>query len=482
MATFEVAVAGGDAVFAGGELVAVHGDAHGAAGFAPIGTGVFEDAVEAFGLGLLFDKLRAGHDHDAHVGIDFAAFEDAGGLAEIGDAGVGATADEHNIDGVDEQGFTCGEIHITQSFAESVTLYGVANGCGIGHVLRDADAHAGVGAEGDHGFERVGVDVNGFVVLGAGIGGELAPDAEGFFPLGAFGCGGATGEILIGGVIGRNETGPRAAFDGHVADGHALFHGERANGGAGVFEDATVAAADADARDEIQDDIFGADAGTQGSIDTDFISERAALQQALRGEDVFHLTGADAERECTECAVRGGVAVTADDGLAGLREALFGSDDVNDALVLAERAVERDAEFVAVLFKLSDLRFGDLVDDGQRAIMRGDAVIGGADGEIGTAHFDAAFAEAGEGLGRGDFVHKVQVNIQERGGAGALRYDVVVPHLFNDCALHNSFQAATFAVSAWHTASPTSLVVAGLPAGFKSAVTWPLSKTCSMAA
>jgi len=103
-------------------------------------------------------------------------------------------------------------------------------------------------------------------------------------------------------------------------------------------------------------------------------------------------------------------------------------------LIFVMRTVEGNTEFFAVGFKLRDLIFGNLIHDGQGAIVRGDAVIGSADGEIGAANFDAAFAETGEGLRRSDFVHQVQVNIQKRGRAWPLRYDVVVPHLFDNRA------------------------------------------------
>ena len=55
-------------------------------------------------------------------------------------------------------------------------------------------------------------------------------------------------------------------------------------------------------------------------------------RQALRGEHVAHLRGADAERDRAERAVRGGVAVAAGDRHARLREAQLRPDDVDDAL------------------------------------------------------------------------------------------------------------------------------------------------------
>src|ERR1017187_6769874 len=51
LAAFEVAVGCGGATHAGLQYVGVHAQAHGAAGFAPIETGLNEDAVEALGFG-----------------------------------------------------------------------------------------------------------------------------------------------------------------------------------------------------------------------------------------------------------------------------------------------------------------------------------------------------------------------------------------------------------------------------------------------
>jgi hypothetical protein len=56
------------------------------------------------------------------------------------------------------------------------------------------------------------------------------------------------------------------------------------------------------------------------------------LDQRLGGEHMLDLRRADAVRQRAEGAVRRGVAVAADDGHAGQREALLGADDVDDAL------------------------------------------------------------------------------------------------------------------------------------------------------
>src|SRR5579863_2021922 len=130
---------------------------------------------------------------------------------------------------------------------------------------------------------------------------------------------------------------------------------------------------------------------------------------------MLHLAGADTERERAKSSVSRGMAVTADDCHARLRKTLFGPYDVHDALVRAVRTVKGNAEIAAVLFELIDLRGGNLVQDRQTAIVGGDAVISGRDGEVGTANLQAALAKARKGLGRGYFMYQVQIDIEQRG-------------------------------------------------------------------
>src|ERR1044071_662644 len=96
LAALEVAVAGADGVLAGLEAIAVHRDAHRAAGLAPLGTGVEEHAVEPLALGLALDGARAGHDEGADAARDLAAGHDAGCGAEIGEPRVGARPAGHD--------------------------------------------------------------------------------------------------------------------------------------------------------------------------------------------------------------------------------------------------------------------------------------------------------------------------------------------------------------------------------------------------
>ena len=130
-------------------------------------------------------------------------------------------------------------------------------------------------------------------------------------------------EIGERGFVGRDHAGARAAFDGHVADGHAASMESSRMASPRVFDDVTGAAADADFADDGQDDVFGGDAGGRLPLTTMCMVFDRDLQQALRGEHVLHFAGADAEGQRAESAVRGSVAVAADDGQAGLGDAQF---------------------------------------------------------------------------------------------------------------------------------------------------------------
>src|ERR1700685_878026 len=74
-------------------------------------------------------------------------------------------------------------------------------------------------------------------------------------------------------------------------------------------------------------------------------------------------------------------------------------------------------------------------------------------------------------------MHQMQIDVEQRWCPCAIRNYMVVPDLFDDVLGFVCLK--THIASA--TASPTSEVVAGLPEGFKSAVTRPELSTVSTA-
>jgi len=97
-APLEVAVRGRGAALAGLKFVRVHGEAHRAAGLAPLEAGGEEDFVEPLRLGLRLNEAGTRHDHGVDALIDLAALRDPGCGAQVLDAAVGARANEDAVD------------------------------------------------------------------------------------------------------------------------------------------------------------------------------------------------------------------------------------------------------------------------------------------------------------------------------------------------------------------------------------------------
>ena len=74
-------------------------------------------------------------------------------------------------------------------------------------------------------------------------------------------------EVGEGGLVGGDHAGAGTGFDAHVADGHAAFHGEGADGGAGVLDDVAGGAVGADLADDVEDDVLGGDAEGELAVD-----------------------------------------------------------------------------------------------------------------------------------------------------------------------------------------------------------------------
>ena len=115
---------------------------------------------------------------------------------------------------------------------------------------------------------------------------------------------------------------------------------------------------------------------------------------------MLHLAGADAEGQGSKSAVGAGVAVSADDGFAGQREAKLGADDVHDPLFGRADVGQRDAELGAVVAQGVDLLGGDGIQDVETLSGRGGhVVIDGPEGAIGTPHLAAGQTQTLERLG-----------------------------------------------------------------------------------
>jgi hypothetical protein len=147
----------------------------------------------------------------------------------------------------------------------------------------------------------------------------------------------------------------------------------------------------------------------------------------LRGQHVFDFGGADAEGQRTERAMRRSVRIAAHHGHAGQGQALFGADDVDDALADVVHFEFGDAELGTVGVEGFDLQARDRVGDALRAVGGRHVVVRHGDRRISPARDAMGQLQPLERLRAGDFVHQMAVDVQERGAVGLDVDDVGVP-------------------------------------------------------
>lgn len=434
--SLEVAVRGGGGALAGGQLVGVHAEAHRAPGVPPFGAGLGEDLVQPLGDGLEGDPDGAGDDQHPHPVGHLAAVQDRGRVAQILDAAVGARTHEDGVDADLAQRLSGGQPHVLQGPFGGVALRGVLVRSRVGDVGRQGRALAGVGAPGDERGEFGGVDDDLGVEHRVVVGAQGLPVRDGGVPVLALGGVVAPPEVVEGGGVGGDHARAGAGLDRHVADGHPGLHRELLDGGAAVLQDVALAAAGADPGDDRQDQVLRGDLVGQFALDGDGHGLRAGQRQRLSGQDVLHLAGADAERQCAERAVGGGVGVAADHGGAGLGQAQLRADHVHDALLDVAERVQPDAEVRAVLAQGLQLGARDRVGDRLVDVEGRGVVVLGGDGEVEAAHPAPGLAQPVEGLRAGHLVQQVQIDEEKVGLALRAPDDMVVPDLLRECPTH----------------------------------------------
>ena len=199
------------------------------------------------------------------------------------------------------------------------------------------------------------------------------------------------------------------------------------------------AAVHANVADDAQDNVLGRDAVGQRAVHAHLHSLGPRQSQALRAQYLLDLGGPDGHCQRAQGAVRGGVAIAADDGLTRLRVALLRPYDVHDALAGAVHVVEGEPELVAVVGQRLHLPARRLVRDGQGAVGGRHVVVCRADREVRPAYLAPCHAQPIEGLRRGDLVHQVQVHV-DYGGLSGLFVDYVgVPNLLEHGLGHVDF-------------------------------------------
>jgi hypothetical protein len=133
--------------------------------------------------------------------------------------------------------------------------------------------------------------------------------------------------------------------------------------------------------------------------------------------------------ERTECAVRGRVAIAANNRGAGQCETLLGSNDVDDALALVEFVEIFDAKIFRILGQRFDLNAAVVVGDTFGAVGRRHVMVDDGERFFRRAHLAARHAQTFEGLRARHFVHQMPVDVEQARAIWLAINDVVIKDL-----------------------------------------------------
>src|SRR6185437_15193496 len=263
----------------------------------------------------------------------------------------------------------------------------------------------------------------------AGVGGQRLPIRQCLFPGAPLRSVSPALDVFEGGLVRRHEPGSGAGFDCHVAHRHAAFHRHRPEGAAAIFDDMAGAARGADLADDRQDNVLRADPGAERAVDLDKHVLGVRLNEGLGRQHMLDLGGADPEGERTQGAMRRGVAIAADNCHAGLRQAHYRADDVDNALI---DAVDRNighAELDDVALQRIDLQLRFRLVDAGLAVAGRDVVVGNGDRRIRPPHLAAGELQPFEGLRGRHLMAEVKIDIEEMGALARRGDDMAVPNL-----------------------------------------------------
>ena len=147
----------------------------------------------------------------------------------------------------------------------------------VRHSSGDIGDHTRVRAPGDLWDQVRGPEFNGFIELGSRISLQIFPRRHCLLEYLPFGRKGSTTKVGKGRVVRRDHAGAGAGFNRHIAQRHATFHRQRADGRAGILNDMPGAAGSADFANHRQDDVLRRTPLGEFPLDADLHSLRRHL-------------------------------------------------------------------------------------------------------------------------------------------------------------------------------------------------------------
>ena len=167
--------------------------------------------------------------------------------------------------------------------------------------------------------------------------------------------------------------------------------------------------------------------GGRTSVDDRAHVLRLVLNQCLRRQYVLDFGRADAVGERAESAMRAGVAVAANQRHARQREALLGSDNVDDALALIELVEIFEAEQFGVVGETGDLLLAFRIGIFLPPVGRRHVMVDHAERLVRRAHLASGQPQAFERLRARHLMDEMPVDIDKSGPVRVLVDEMIFP-------------------------------------------------------
>ena len=402
----------------GARLVGIHPQAHRATGVTPLRACGGEDLVQILGFGLLPNSHGAWDDQHPHTVGDPTATQNLSHRSQVFDTTVGTRTDKDGIHRDVAHRRSGTQVHAGQSLLSRLPVGVAGHQFRVGYRLRQRNALTGVGSPGYERAQSRCVDVDFGIELCAVIGSQHFPRRDCRIPVSTGRRVGPATQKLVRGLVGATIPArapasmlmlqivirPSIESDSMVLPRYSMT--------------CPLAAAGTDLGDHRQDDVLGGDPlGSWPSTLTAIVLNGRngsvwVASTCSTSEVPIPMANAP-NAPCVD------VWLSPHDRHAGLGEAWLRSHHVDDALFPVSHGMQADAELSAVAAQRLHLGARHRVGNRFVDVHRRHVVVLGSQGQIGSAHRASRQSEAVEGLGTGDLVNEVQVDVDRSGSRAA---------------------------------------------------------------
>ena len=388
---------------------------------------------------------------------------------QILDARIGAGADENLVDGNRIDRHVGVQPHVLQGALDGLALDRIGFPGRIGNLAANRHNHFRRRPPGHLRLNVFGTQIEDAIKVRALIAAQGSPVSDSGIPAVALRRKIASPQIVDRHLVDRDEAHARTGLDRHVAQRHAPFHRQSADGAAAKLDRVAGTARRTDMADDRQRDILGRHALAEPTLDADQHRPGFLLQQTLRRQHMLDFRSADAKRHTGERAMRAGMRIATNHRHSRQRRAILRPNHVDDALTpVLERKIGERTGFADVRVQRLDLKARHRILDAALPTVGRRIVIGGRHNRRNAPGRTPGQLEAFEGLRTRHFMNQMAVDVNQRRAIGLFVNDMAVPKFLVQIFRHRSItRKAKYRYPALHGRTGHGLSHAPLPLSAK---------------